>query len=242
MGCTVKFERRAFMSGAGLARVTHNFISVTSSSPSSRVCTRSCLGVRVMRYGCGVREDWPLYPSRDMGSSGGDRMSYAQSNREIASHSSRSATWMAGQMRRLRRIQIKMSARKPGLAGKSSVWTTYPAPNAQWSRSIGLRRLLDSAHVSVSPRKRWGLKANLSWGRAHLSASNEVKGRQVGGCVRVWILLLVVMHRVEVENEHCVLRDVHPVVYKIFGGKVWRRRPKRCVDALHLKETDELEN
>jgi hypothetical protein len=58
--------------------------------------------MRVMRYGCGVREDWPLYPSRDMGSSGGDRMSNAQSSREIASHSSRSATWMAGQIRRLR--------------------------------------------------------------------------------------------------------------------------------------------
>jgi hypothetical protein len=83
-------------------RIIHNFISVTSSSASSSVCTRSCLGVRVMRYGCGVREDWPLYPSRDMDSSGGDLISNAQSSREIASHSSRSATWMAGQIRRLR--------------------------------------------------------------------------------------------------------------------------------------------
>ena len=58
--------------------------------------------MRVIRYGCGVREDWPRYPSSEMGSSGGDRMLYAQSNREIASHSSRSATWIAGQMRRLR--------------------------------------------------------------------------------------------------------------------------------------------
>ena len=90
------------MSGGSFARVTHNFINVTSSSPSSSIGTRSCLGVRVTRYGCGVRADSPVYPSRDMGSSGSGRMSYAQSSREIASHSSRSATWMPGQMRRLR--------------------------------------------------------------------------------------------------------------------------------------------
>jgi hypothetical protein len=150
------------MSDATLVRVTHSFISVTSPSSSSSACTRSCLGVRAMRYGSGCREDWPLYPSRDMCSSGGDRMSYAQSNREIASHSSRSATRMAGQMRRLRRIPINISE-GTGLAGKArKVFCTYPAPNAQWSRSIGLERLLDSAHVNVSPRKRSGLKANLS--------------------------------------------------------------------------------
>ena len=97
--------------------ITHNFISVTSSSPSSSICTRLCLGVRAMRYGCGVREDWPLYPSREMGSSGGDRMSNAQSSHEIASHSSRSATWMAGQIRRLR---AHSSAKEiGGLAGKA---------------------------------------------------------------------------------------------------------------------------
>jgi hypothetical protein len=144
------------------ACVIQNFISVTSSSPSSSACTRSCRGVRVMRYGCGLREDSPSYPSRDMGSPGSDRMSYAQSNRETASHSSRSATWMPGQMRRLRHIRNQTSERKPVLAIK----VTYPAPNAQWSRSIALGRLLDSAHVNVSPRKRSGLKANLSWGGA----------------------------------------------------------------------------
>jgi hypothetical protein len=42
------------------------------------------------------------------------------------------------------------------------------------------------------------------------------------------------MDRVEVENEHCVLRNVHPVVYKVFGGKVRRRRPKRRMDTLYL--------
>jgi hypothetical protein len=84
-----------------------NFISVTSSSASSSVCTLLCLGVRVMRYGSGLRDDSPLYPSRDMDSSGSDRISNAQSNREMARHSSLSATWMAGQMRRLRRIRRK---------------------------------------------------------------------------------------------------------------------------------------
>lgn len=82
-----------------------NFIRVTSSSASSSVCTLSCLGVMVMRYGSGLREDSPLYPSIDMGSSGRDRISNAQSNREMARHSSLSATWMAGQMRRLQRIR-----------------------------------------------------------------------------------------------------------------------------------------
>ena len=143
---------------------THNFKSVTSSFASSSACTRSCLGVRVIRYGCGVREDWPWYPSKEMGSSGAGRMSYAQSNREIASHSSRSATWMAGQMRRLRRIQIKRRQRRKKWAKaiKETFVTTYPAPNAQWSLSVGSISLLDSAHVNGSPRKRSGLKENLS--------------------------------------------------------------------------------
>ena len=81
------------MPGANiLCFVIHNFINVISCSASSNVCTRSCRGVSVMRYGNGVRPDSPSYSSRDMGSSGSARMSYAQSNREIASHSSRSAT------------------------------------------------------------------------------------------------------------------------------------------------------
>ena len=113
------------MSGASLARAAHNFISVTSSSASSSACTRSCLGVRVIRYGCGVREDWPRYPSSEMGSSGGDRMSYAQSNREIASHSSRSATWIAGQMRRLRHAhsnKTKNEGKKTASAKEDRFW------------------------------------------------------------------------------------------------------------------------
>jgi hypothetical protein len=100
-------QARTFMSGASLTHVAHNFISETSSSTSSSACTRSCLGVRVTRYGFGLRPDSPLYPSRDIGSSGSDRMSKAQSNRETASHNSRSATWMPAQMRRLRRVRVK---------------------------------------------------------------------------------------------------------------------------------------
>ena len=59
--------------------------------------------------------------------------------------------------------------------------------------------------------------------------------KEASGCVRVRIPLLVVMDCVEVENEHRVLRDVHPVVDKVFRGKVRRRRPKRRVGALHLR-------
>ena len=53
-------------------------------------------------------------------------------------------------------------------------------------------------------------------------------------CLRIWILLLVVMNVVEVQNQHCVLGDVHPVVYKVFCRKVRRRYPKWRVDAQHL--------
>jgi hypothetical protein len=107
-----------------------NFISVTSSSASSSACTLSCLGVRVMRYGSGLRDDSPLYPSRDMGSSGSDRISNAQSNREMARHSSLSATWMAGQMRRLRRIRTKSQWGKTGDGWQNAGNTLY-APRAE---------------------------------------------------------------------------------------------------------------
>ena len=43
------------------------------------------------------------------------------------------------------------------------------------------------------------------------------------------------MDFVAVENERCVLRDVHPVVDKVFGGMVRRWYPKRRVGALYLK-------
>jgi hypothetical protein len=156
-----------------------NFISVTSSSASSSVCTLSCLGVRVMRYGSGLRDDSPLYPSRDMGSSGSDLISNAQSNREMARHSSLSATWMAGQMRRLRAFEERVSEGKSAMAGTQETHCTHPAPNAQWSRSIALGRFLDSALVNVSPKKRSGLKANLSWGGGAL-VSIQVVTRSSG--------------------------------------------------------------
>jgi hypothetical protein len=59
-------------------------------------------------------------------------------------------------------------------------------------------------------------------------------------CVRVWILLLVVMDCEEVKNEHCILRDVHPVVNKVFGGKVRWGCPKRRVGAHHLRRETSL--
>ncbi len=137
---------------------------MTSSSASSSACTLSCLGVRVIRYGSGVRPDSPSYSSRDIGSSGNERMSYDQSNREIASHSSRSATWIPGQMRRLQRrfrMRREKNISNDGRQAGRNTFHTYPAPNAQWSRSIALGNLLDSALVNVSPRKRSGLKVNL---------------------------------------------------------------------------------
>jgi hypothetical protein len=48
------------------------------------------------------------------------------------------------------------------------------------------------------------------------------------------------MDFVAVEDERCVLRDVHPVVYKVFGGIVRRRYPKRRVGALYLKKQARL--
>jgi hypothetical protein len=36
-------------------------------------------------------------------------------------------------------------------------------------------------------------------------------------CVRIRISLLVVMNFVTVEKERCILRDVQPVVYKVFS-------------------------
>jgi hypothetical protein len=49
-------------------------------------------------------------------------------------------------------------------------------PNAQWSRAIALGRLLDSAHINVTPRKRSGLKGNLPYGM-HLSVLNNFQRR-----------------------------------------------------------------
>ncbi len=47
------------------------------------------------------------------------------------------------------------------------------------------------------------------------------------------------MDSVAIESDHCVLRDVNPVVYKVFSRIVWRWYPKRRMGA--PKETDELE-
>jgi hypothetical protein len=43
------------------------------------------------------------------------------------------------------------------------------------------------------------------------------------------------MYSIAIENERCILRDVHPVVYKVFGRMVRRWYPKRRADALHLR-------
>jgi hypothetical protein len=99
--------------------VIHTFIRVTSRSSSSSACTRSWRGMSMMRKGTGVRPDEPSYSSREMGSLGNDRISKAHSNREIASHSSRSATWMPGQMRRLWwQKKIKVSSGNDDSHGK----------------------------------------------------------------------------------------------------------------------------
>jgi hypothetical protein len=58
---------------------------------------------------------------------------------------------------------------------------------------------------------------------------------EISGCVRIWILLLIVMDSIAIENDSCVLRDVHSVVYKVFCRIVRRRYPKRRADPLHLR-------
>ena len=79
-------------------------------------------------------------------------------------------------------------------------------------------RLLDSVHVNVSPRKRSGLKENLSYDAvADALVSIEQDPTEISWCVRIRIPLLVVMNFVTVENERCILRDIHPVVYKVFS-------------------------
>jgi hypothetical protein len=108
---------------------------------------------------------------------------------------------------------------------------------------MALGRLLESAQVNVSPRKRSGLKANLSWGGGAL-VSIQVERDQAGisGCVRIRVPLLIMMYSVTIENDSCVLRDVHPVVYKVFGRIVRRRYPKRRADAFHLRIQIAIEN
>jgi hypothetical protein len=43
------------------------------------------------------------------------------------------------------------------------------------------------------------------------------------------------VYSIAIENDRCVLRDVHPVIYKVFCRMVRRWYPKRRADALHLR-------
>jgi hypothetical protein len=136
------------------------------------------------------------------------------------------------------RERERISAKKPndGRQARINTFHTYPAPNAQWSRSIALDSLLDSAHVNVSPKKRSGLKANLlSRGRPCQQPSFEMRS-EGGWHLRVRILLLVVMDFVAIENDSRVLRNVHPIVYKVFCRVVRRRQPKWRMCALRLRK------
>jgi hypothetical protein len=63
----------------------------------------------------------------------------------------------------------------------------------------------------------------------------EPEQRGEWSCARVWVLLLVVMNGVAVQNDPRILWDVHPVVYKVFRRIVWRRYPKWRVCTQHLK-------
>ena len=67
---------------------------------------------------------------------------------------------------------------------------------------------------------------------------------QRGECryVRVWILPLIVMNVVAVQNDPRILRDVHPVVYKVFRRIMRRRYPKWRVGTYHLKGQTTREN
>jgi hypothetical protein len=57
--------------------------------------------------------------------------------------------------------------------GEKKIVCTYPAPNVQWSRSIALASSLDSAQVNGSPKKRSGLKENLSRGTSFSALTGE---------------------------------------------------------------------
>jgi hypothetical protein len=62
-------------------------------------------------------------------------------------------------MRWLRHIQTNVS-KETGDGDKArNILCTYPAPNAQWSRSIGLGGLLDSAHVNLSYQEALGFES-----------------------------------------------------------------------------------
>jgi hypothetical protein len=142
-------------------------------------------------------------------------------------------------------FEQNVSEEKQAMAGRTEeTLCTHPAPNAQWSRSIALGRLLDSAQVSVSPRKRSGLKANLSWeaARGHLSALKSIENQaEISRCVRIWIPLLIMVYSITIKNDRCVLRDVHPVVYKVFCRIVWRWYPKWRADPLYLRKQIAIE-
>ena len=71
-------------------------------------------------------------------------------------------------------------------------------------------------------------------GHSQLSVSSRA-GEGKYRNVRIRISLFVVMNVVAVEDHHRLLRDVHPVVYKVLGRIVRRRHPRRCVRALDLK-------
>jgi hypothetical protein len=43
------------------------------------------------------------------------------------------------------------------------------------------------------------------------------------------------MYTIAIENDRRVLRDVHPIVYKVFCRIVRRWYPKRRADPLHLR-------
>jgi hypothetical protein len=43
------------------------------------------------------------------------------------------------------------------------------------------------------------------------------------------------MYAIAIENDRRVLRDVHPIVYKVFCRIVRRWYPKRRADPLHLR-------
>ena len=75
----------------------------------------------------------------------------------------------------------------------------------------------------------------MSGGGTLVSSRVERDQSEISGCLRIWIPLLIMMYSITIENDRCVLRDVHPVVYKVFCRIVWRWYPKRGAGALHLR-------
>jgi hypothetical protein len=123
-GVVLAYSERSILGGVGVLMNAH--YNLTSLTLSTIVWTLLCRGANLTLYGRGVRPERPSYSSREIGAEGTARTLKAHRMREMASQSSRSATTMPGHRR-------------------------LPAPKVQWSLSITLMDLAESAQERLSP-------------------------------------------------------------------------------------------